>query len=124
MHPYSFPHSPFLTKEWNAFTQVKFLRTEMVLRGDGNKKIWATEAGAPTGTSDRSVGESGQVQQVKDYMQAWHEGYKEFAGPLFWFQHRDSGSDPADWHQNLGLLRINGQPKPAYAVFQQYARGY
>lgn len=123
MHPYSFPHSPFLGKEWNAFTQVKFLRTEMVLRGDGHKKIWATEAGAPTGTSDRSVGEAGQVQQVKDYMQAWFEGYKEFAGPLFWFQHRDSGTDPADWHQNLGLLRHDGRPKPAYAVFQQYGKG-
>lgn len=123
MHPYSFPHSPFLDKEWNAFTQVRFLRTEMVVRGDGHKKIWATEAGAPTGTSDRSVGDAGQVQQVKDYMQAWHEGYKEFAGPLFWFQHRDSGTDRADWHQNLGLLRHDGQPKPAYSVFQQYARG-
>ncbi len=123
MHPYSYPVSPFVDKEWNAFTQVKFLRTEMVLRGDAAKKIWATEAGAPTGTGSRSVGEAGQVQQVKDYMQAWFEGYKEFAGPLFWFQHRDSGTNPADVSQNLGLLRNNGTPKPAYAVFQQYMKG-
>ncbi len=123
MHPYSFPHSPLLTKEWNAFTQVKFLRTTMVVNGDSTKQVWATEAGAPTGTSDRSVGDAGQVQQVRDYMKAWHEGYKPFAGPIFWFQHRDSGTNPADWHQNLGLLRHDGTPKPAYAVFQQYNKG-
>ena len=48
-HPYSFPCSPLTAASWNAFTQTKYLHDMMVQNGDGAKKIWGTEAGAPTG---------------------------------------------------------------------------
>ena len=48
-HPYSFPCNPLTDASWNAFTQTKYLHDIMVQNGDGAKKIWGTEAGAPTG---------------------------------------------------------------------------
>ena len=47
-HPYSFPCSPLTNASWNAFTQTRYLHTVMAQNGDGGKKIWGTEAGAPT----------------------------------------------------------------------------
>ena len=48
-HPYSFPCSPGTVTSWNAFQQTLSLHWIMGANGDGAKRIWATEIGAPTG---------------------------------------------------------------------------
>jgi hypothetical protein len=126
-HPYSFPCSPLQHADWNAFTQTRYLHDIMAQNGDGAKKIWATESGAPTGSNvgpctsgpNVSVTEGTQAQFVADYIKGWTQDYGSFTGPLIWFQIRDTGTNRADWEQNLGLLRRDFSPKPAYARFQQ-----
>ena len=56
----------------------------MVQNGDGAKKIWGTEAGAPTGSNvgpcgsiGTSVTEAQQAQFVADYFTGWHKDFGE-----------------------------------------------
>ncbi len=131
-HPYSFPCNPLTTASWNAFTQTRYLHDLMVQNGDGAKKIWGTEAGAPTGAdvgtctsghAGRSVSEATQSQFVADYFQGWFGNYASFTGPLFWFQIRDNGTNRNAVDDNLGLLHRDFTQKPAYRTFQRLVRG-
>jgi hypothetical protein len=125
-HPYSFPCSPLTEAPWNAFYQTLTLHWIMASNGDGAKRIWGTEAGAPTGAdvgsctanSGKSVTEQTQAQFVAQYILRWTKDWGSFTGPLFWFQVRDDGTNVWDWEDNLGLLRRNYTPKPAYDVFR------
>jgi polysaccharide biosynthesis protein PslG len=130
-HPYSFPCSPLVNAEWNAFTQTQYLHNVMVQNGDGGKKIWGTESGAPTGSNvgpctsgpNVSVTEATQAQFVDDYIKGWTEDFGKFTGPLIWFQIRDNGTNRAFWDDNLGLLRRDFSPKPAYQRMKQRLAG-
>ena len=131
-HPYSFPCSPLTEASWNAFTQTRDLHTVMVQNGDGGKKIWGTEAGAPTATDvgtctpgnvGRSVTEATQSQYLADYFKGWYGDYASFTGPLFWFQIRDNGTNPSYSDDHFGLLRWDFSAKPAYRTLQRLIRG-
>jgi hypothetical protein len=130
-HPYSFPCSPLVAADWNAFTQTRFLREEMVRRGDGTKRIWGTESGAPTATNtgpctsgpNVSVTEAQQAQWVSDYFKGWHQDWAAWTGPLIWFQIRDNSANRAYWQDNMGLLRHDYSEKPAYRTFRRLITG-
>ena len=115
-HPYTFPYSPLDEAPWNAYTQTRDLHRVMVEHGDGAKKIWATEAGAGTGTNAKAVTASRQAQILRDYITGWNGEFRSFTGPLLWFSVRDAGTDPASVYDNFGILRHDFQPKPARSV--------
>ena len=122
-HPYSYPYG-LAYQPWSAWSQMSetspSARSIMSANGDGDKEIWATEIGAPTGTSDQAVSESAQAQLVTDMyakLETW-----SWAGPAFLYNYRDKGADPADREQNFGLVRHDGTPKPALAAFEAAAR--
>ena len=125
-HPYSFPCSPLTEAPWNAFYQTLILHWIMASNGDGAKRIWGTEAGAPTGAdvgsctanSGKSVTEQTQAQYAAQYILRWTKDWGAFTGPLFWFQVRDNGTNVWNWNDNLGLLRRNYTAKPAFDVFR------
>jgi len=118
-HPYMFPTNPLDAHDWNAFTQTQMLYDVMVAHGDAAKKVWGTETGAPTGTDPEALSEADQSQWVHDYYRGWNTTFRAFTGPLLWFRLRDNGTDPANRWVNLGLLHIDGTPKPAYHGYQQ-----
>ncbi len=131
-HPYSFPCSPLIRASWNSFSQTRDLHTVMAQNGDGGKKIWGTEAGAPTGADvgtctpgnvGMSVSEATQSQYLADYFKGWYGDYASFTGPLFWFQIRDNGTDPNNYDDHYGLLRWDFSAKPAYRTLQRLVRG-
>jgi hypothetical protein len=131
-HPYSFPCSPLTKASWNSFTQTRDLHTIMADNGDGAKKIWGTEAGAPTasdigtctaGNVGRSVSEATQSQYLADYFKGWYGDYASFTGPLFWFQIRDNGTDPNNADDHYGLVRWDFSAKPAYRTLERLIRG-
>lgn len=129
-HPYSFPCSPLVAAVWNAFTQTKDLHDIMVANGDGAKKVWGTESGAPTGSNlgpcgsiGKSVSEEQQAQHVADYFQGWNQDFGSFTGPLIWYQIRDNGTDPWNYDDHLGLLRRDWSEKPSYRNFKRLLLG-
>jgi hypothetical protein len=103
------------TVENNMVNVSPALYSIMANNGDGAKKIWATEYGLPTGGSS-SWGEQVQADWVNGAFDTWYAF--SFAGPLFWYAHRDRGTDPIDREEHFGVLRVDGTAKPAYATLQ------
>lgn len=115
IHPYTFPQDPTSRVSGNALLQAREIRMEMVARGDEKKLIWATETGAPT-RGEASVSEGTQAQWVQDFYSIWN-GWS-YTGPMLWYSIRDL-SPRAEQQQAFGMLRANGAPKQAYAVFSR-----
>lgn len=113
-HPYQFPAPPTALIDNNAFLQTEQLHELMDQFGDGAKKIWGTEVGAPTRGS-HSVSEADQAAWLKEYYDTWNSW--SFTGPLLWFTARDKGR-ANDLEDSFGLVRANRTPKPAFAAFE------
>lgn len=117
LHPYSFPALPMQsgTDDWNAFVRAPLVHQAMVDNGDGAKPIWFTEFGSPTGSAADAVSTNIQAQtipQAYDQLANW-----PWAGPLFYYTLRDSGTNSADREQNFGLFRQDYSAKPAWSAF-------
>jgi hypothetical protein len=112
-HPYSFPALPMESPQRmvGGFIDLPALRAVMESHGDGAKKIWITEFGAPTGTGPNAVSEDDQATallQAREQVGQW-----DWAGPLIYYELVDGGTDPGDTEQNFGVLRSDLAPKPA-----------
>ncbi|GAC1587887.1 MAG: hypothetical protein NVS3B21_03180 [Acidimicrobiales bacterium] len=116
IHPYDYPYGPAAVGPWNQWQSLPATQQVLAKHGDGAKKIWGTEYGAPTGTNAAAVTETAQATT---FVQAYGDWIAlPFTGPLFWYAHRDSGTDLADTESNFGLLRNDWSPKPAYGAFR------
>jgi hypothetical protein len=118
LHPYTFPEAP--PGHDTLFADLPDAHAAMVANGDGHKPIWLTEFGAPTGTARAAVSERAQAAAVTQAYEA--ASAHPWVGPLFWFQLRDEGSDPAELGQNFGLLHRDLSPKPAFPAVEHLAR--
>lgn len=115
MHPYNYPVEPMYDHPLNAFSAtLPAVHRVMEENGDGWKKVWLTEYGAPT-AGYRSITEEEQADfLVKAYDQVvrW-----DWTGPLFYYMHRDQSWDTNDRDDNFGLLRPDWSPKWGWWAF-------
>jgi hypothetical protein len=116
LHPYTFPYRATQPGDWNTFGQATRLYSLMRSKGDGGKRVTATEVGFPTGTSDRAVSESAQATYTVEAAKQW-QAYS-FDAPLFVYSNLDEGTNIGNHYENFGLARYNGQPKPAYSALR------
>jgi hypothetical protein len=123
-HPYSFPYG-LGYYNWSAWSQMSetkpSARSVMAAYRDSRKQIWATEMGAPTGTSSQSVSEAAQAQLIVAMyakLKSW-----SWAGPAFVYNFRDKGTNLSDREQNFGIVRRDWSPKPSFAAFKAAAAG-
>lgn len=70
--------------------------------------------------NDPKLTEAGQADTVKEAY-TLQAGYA-WAGPLFWYTHRDSGVDPTNPEDWFGLLRFDGTAKPAHKTYAALAK--
>lgn len=113
VHPYSYPHLPMdpQQRQEGGFADLPELQAVMAGHGDGDKLIWITEFGAPTGTSVNAVSEEQQAAillAARQQVAQWN-----WAGPLVYYELVDGGTDPSDGEQNFGVLRKDLSPKAA-----------
>ncbi len=120
-HPYSFPRLPTDTTPRSAWTQIAgtdpSLRSVMVAHGDGGKRIWATEFGAPTYSG--GVSDEQQAVEIRQAFETFRSA--SWAGPLFVYSYQDLGTSSNDAEDHFGLLRHDGSHKPSWEVFRQAA---
>ena len=119
MHPYSFPALPNDASPKNivgGFADLPALYGVMSKRGDGGKKIWITELGAPTGNGPMAVTEEAQAAIIGSSLA--QASRLPYVGPVFVHALRDAGTDAFDSEQNYGLLRADFSRKPSFAVVQ------
>ena len=110
-HPYTYPGHP------RDLDPIEELHRVMARNGDGDKQLWLTEFGAPTGFGDGAVTESVQADFVEEAYEA--AGRHPWIGPLFWYTIRDTGTDQLDTFQNFGIVRNKYDEKPSFTTFQQ-----
>jgi hypothetical protein len=105
-HPYTFPASPYTDSQgsWGEMDQTSpSLRSLMIAHGDGAKKIWITEFGAPTDVVT-------DAQQATELTQAITAAKNtSWIGAFYIYTWSDQYSG-----DNFGLLDSNGNPKPAF----------
>ena len=135
-HPYSFPLSPNEYNKTSAWSQMNDTNWSvlgiMKSNNDGNKKIWITEYGAPTGgPGSEAKGEEGYyVWNVPDHvtekyqaeiLESAVEKTREYVwdGPMFWYSYKDLGIDTSTKENFFGLLRRDGSKKPAYFMLKK-----
>jgi hypothetical protein len=107
-HPYSFPADPSAdsTGAWGEMAQTSpSLRSLMTDHGDGAKKIWITEYGAPTG----DVTDAQQATELTQAITAAKTTSWIGAFYIYTWSDQDGG-------ESFGLLDSNGNPKPAYTA--------
>jgi hypothetical protein len=116
-HPYSYPYAPMYPQSWNTFYETPAVHTLMAANGDGAKQIWGTEVGFPTGTNPNAVSAATQATYISAAIAQWTSW--SFHGPIIFYTIRDSGTDPSNVDENMGLLDHSGAPKLVYAAVQQ-----
>ncbi|QMU20910.1 cellulase family glycosylhydrolase [Gordonia rubripertincta] len=118
VHPYTYPALPNdpAAAAWSTAARMWDMRDVMVAAGDGDKKIWMTEFGAPTGTATNSVSEAVQAQSIQIAVGAQYDA--PWLGPLFIYSLRDAGTDPNNLEHNFGLVRRDWSPKQAYTLLR------
>jgi len=114
-HPYVFPTGIAANPE-NGWSDVGGLHDVMAANGDGGKKIWMTELGAPTCDCGDGVSQEDQAKQITDVLAA--AAATGYSGPAFIYSIRDTdSSNRGDRESNFGaLLTTDFQPKYAAGV--------
>ena len=118
-HPFSYPVLPDDVTAWSSWSQMSDLdpsiRSIMVANGDGNKQVWATEYGTPSGGAS-NLNETLQALSFKQALEQM--GNKPWLGAMFFHTYRDSPGDPNQATNDFGIIRTDGSRKPAYGELQ------
>ena len=116
-HPYSYPALPSdeTTAAWNSFYRLPELHAKLESAGFGDRPIWITEVGAPTGTSDRAVSPEHQAEILGDALTTARS--LPWVAHTFVYSYQDRSDDDTDPEANFGLRRADGSTKPAWDTF-------
>ncbi len=114
-HPYVTPGGIAADPE-GGWSEVGAMRGVMNGAGDGAKKIWFTELGAPTSDTVEGVSQQEQAKQITDVLAA--AAGLGYVGPAFIYSIRDNNSgNRGDNESNFGaLLTTDWQPKYTASV--------
>lgn len=113
IHPYSYPALPTAGQDWNTFSRLPSMKTQIdeIHPGLG---VWLTEYGAPTQRGD-GVSPEEQAAEIEEAVNCATRF--EWAGPLFIYTWRD-------WtDENFGVVDQQGNPKPAYERLKAVIEG-
>lgn len=113
LHPYTYPSRPLDPGDWNTFLNAAAVHRVMADHGDGARKIWGTEFGAPTPPGARTVPPEEQAAILREGYAAWTAW--PFTGPLLWFAYRNDPASNTDG--DFGLVGPDGTRKPAFGAF-------
>lgn len=114
-HPYSFPALPGSIFSWSGWSQMSDLnpsmRSIMIANGDGDKQIWATEYGVPSG-GQSDVNETLQALSYRDAINQMSN--MPWMGALFIHTYKDFSNNPSSIESYFGMVAYNGALKPSY----------
>jgi hypothetical protein len=117
------PYGPFLP---NVIHWIKKTRKVMRKHGDKHKPLWLTELAWGSDHPDRygfNKGPTGQKRMLKRSFKAiYHHRHQWDIRRLFWFQLRDpkGGNPHCSFCGSAGLLKHNGNKKPAWQAFKHF----
>ena len=129
IHPYSDDRSPLDlgTDEW---MKVSFIRgvpavRDVLIRHGDDKPLWLTEFGWHTSTTRNQanwLNGVSETTQATYLTQAYEQAAKwPYVQAAIWFNLKNTGTDPARYIDNFGLIRKDNTLKPAYSAFRAVA---
>ena len=131
-HPYVFADDPVakdpLTAiyKWNLILQAADIHTLLVKYHAGDKPMWFTEYGVPTGGPFGAVPADQSGVTYQHYFQAFDRLAKGGVtlGPMFfWTLYDSDGYRKANMMEGWeGIYEVNGNPKASVAVIKERAR--
>ncbi|BBH17980.1 hypothetical protein Back2_22670 [Nocardioides baekrokdamisoli] len=132
VHPYNFwrnaTAAQMLTynkcSAWSEMYQTPVnIRRLMAAQGDGAKKTWITEAGAPTCVARATyqcVSEAEQAKLATAEVAAWKSC--AWAGNYYWYDLRDDSSTSPTWfsdqEHHFGVAHANNAHKPVWQALK------
>lgn len=123
MHPYSHPEMPSYVADWNTFGKLGAITDLMRANGDGDKKLWLTEYGAPTQPVDGNRTVSPEMQAAM-IVEAYELAAANPAiGPMFIYTLIDNAPASNDPESHFGIYYEDRRPKPAAAAIQEAIAG-
>ncbi|MCL4294451.1 MAG: endo-1,4-beta-xylanase [Anaerolineae bacterium] len=124
-HAYSFGQAPHVSESDSkhpAFRRLAELRQIMVAHGDAGKPVWITEMGWTTEPPADQVDIGVSLEQQADYLVAALEMIRrDWAWVKLVTIWNLSRPQPGDPFGGYSLLDASGEPRPAYAAWQQAA---
>ena len=109
-HAYSYPALPDTYEPWSGWSQMAqtspSIRSVMIAHGDGGKRIWITEVGAPS-AGRGGVGRNAQAEEITQAVQAAKT--TPWIGGLFVYTFRTRSG-------YFGLVNGHGRAKPAWGA--------
>lgn len=118
-HPYQYTLK-FSEAGWHPdspINQMAGIRQLMLVNGDADKRIWATEYGEPSSV----VGEPAQAAYLDDMLSKWRA--IPYAGPVYVYTMRDRNSGSTAVEDTLGIYRSDGTAKPSARVVTAHLGG-
>jgi hypothetical protein len=119
-HPYYGPHPISSFKNWSSWSQMmvdtdrgRSLRGQMVDNGDGDKKIWASEANMLVQNQcidGFCATEARQAAMIKEAVDAWRS--YPWAGVMTLYNYYG--------HDGLSFVRSDWSPTPAWYALRDY----
>jgi hypothetical protein len=99
------------------FVQTITLAKELAeTYGFDDKPMWLTETGSNSDSDgDFESDPSGEERQADDLRFRYSTALDHGIDKVFWFKHRDPGSD--NWWGTIGMLHNDLEPKPAYSAY-------
>jgi sugar lactone lactonase YvrE len=128
-HPYNFQPGDTATEmlapqPCSAWTQMArtpvSVRSLMTAHGDAGKRIWITEAGAPTcitGYHYTCVSPRQQALLATREIRIWRS--LPWAGGYYWYDIRDDSRGRSNSESHFGAVLANNTPKPSYAALRR-----
>lgn len=133
-HPYSYPAAPGDTDPWSGWQRMVNMHNIMQANGDGAKKVWATEVGAPTnGPGVMASQYDRKYAQYPDHVDEAFQAYilsqavavfrsYSWAGPMLFYDYRDLSTATTTNENFFGILRFDGSQKPGYSSLKEAIR--
>ena len=111
-HPYDFgaPLAVGALYDNSPMRQMVQMHAVMRSNGDGSKKIWITEYGAPT----TALTPQQQSDLIMNTLLQWTE--VSFAGPFYIYTARDANSSSSDSEDRFGVVHNDYSAKPALST--------
>jgi hypothetical protein len=126
VHPYSVEaparYTPGATR-WQT-RRLEEIRDFLVAHKDGEKKMWITEVGWPTCPGDSTcVSETNQSAYLRSLFKLARTRWRRYVDAVFIYALQDYRPTRGPQREGyFGVLRTDGQPKPAWRTLRRLSR--
>jgi hypothetical protein len=127
VHPYTTTDSPGSytpNDPHGEFRRIENIRQEFAAHGAGSKSFWITEVGWSTcpADPDSCVSDEKQAAFLASMFDIVKNDYSSWVQAVFPYNYRDGNEDNvSDKEAWFGLIRRDGDPKPAWNVLREVA---